>query len=548
LLSLARSRRPRVLFLVDRPRWAYDHSARQIQHRLRDEWDIEIRYVVDQPIIERQKYDLLYVFFWGEKSHFDFGFDPRETIKELSSHRWLDGPTWGPCTPRELAETYLWDADTIACTSVRLQKTIDPILPHVAHAPNGIDERHFRPIGPRRGVLTIGWAGDARDSLKGVSDILIPACEGKFRFLKAPGSISHRRMNRFYNRLDVFAVASRHEGEPLTLIESMAAGCFPVCCDVGIVPELVRHRENGWIVSDRSPEEFREAFAWCGENLEQVRMAGLKNAETVGRERSWSAMSTFYRVLLGDAHRRARQPRFRNDDVSWDADLARFREFCGIFQRHGLTQVHGVTLFGRTAVAFEHDGGPCEYQGLPNLAVLPNAKIRELSAELPISRRADLVEHLRRSPDEIALHGLYHTDYSAMSPVEQEADIRAGLAELARLFPGKRVRYFIPPFNRTSGQTVEICRAHRLHVLGTDGIHLEEELHHLRLAEGEWHRYHHHRFYPESKFGLYGLSLTALDAALARAVGPPSLPIKPPHWLARVARMFSRAGVNRESI
>jgi hypothetical protein len=110
------------------------------------------------------------------------------------------------------------------------------------------------------------------------------------------------------------------------------------------------------------------------------------------------------------------------------------------------------------------------------------------------------------------------------------------------------VRYFIPPFNRTSGQTVEICRAHRLHVLGTDGIHLEEELHHLRLAEGEWHRYHHHRFYPESKFGLYGLSLTALDAALARAVGPPSLPIKPPHWLARVARMFSRAGVNRESI
>jgi hypothetical protein len=260
-------------------------------------------------------------------------------------------------------------------------------------------------------------------------------------------------------------------------------------------------------------------------------------------------MSTFYRVLLTDARHRARRPRFRNDDVSWDTDLARFRKFCGIFQRHGLTQVHGVTLFGRTAVAFENDGGPCEYPGTPNLAVLPNAKIRNLSADLPISRRDDLIEYLRTSPDELALHGLYHTDYSTMSPAEQVADIRAGLAELARLFPEKRVRYFIPPFNRISAQTVEICRAHRLHVLGTDGIHLEEELHHLRLAEGEWHRYHHHRFYPKSKFGLYGLSLAALDAALARAVAPafekPHSNIRGPHWLARVARMFSRSGVNR---
>jgi hypothetical protein len=133
-----------------------------------------------------------------------------------------------------------------------------------------------------------------------------------------------------------------------------------------------------------------------------------------------------------------------------------------------------------------------------------------------------------------------------MSPAEQEADIRAGLAELKRLFPGKRVRYFIPPFNRTSSQTVEICRAHRLHVLGTDGVHLEEALHDLHLVEGEWHRYHHHRFYPESKFGLYGLSLTALDAALARAMAPALERAHPkfggPHWLARVAQLFSRAG------
>src|SRR5262249_30505370 len=163
---------------------------------------------------------------------------------------------------------------------------------------------------------------------------------------------------------------------------------------------------------------------------------------------------------------------------------------------------HGVTLFGRTAVTFEHGSGPCEYPDRPNLAVLPNATIRELSDGLAISVRADLIEYLRASPDEIALHGFYHTDYSAMSPAEQEADIRPVLADLARLSPKKRVRSFTPPFNRISPETLSICRAHRLHVLGKDGIHLEEELHRLRFAQDQWHRYHHHRFYPESKFGL----------------------------------------------
>ena len=42
-------------------------------------------------------------------------------------------------------------------------------------------------------------------------------------------------MHEFFRKIDVYTVASRHEGEPLTLIEAMGAGCFPVCSDVGIV-------------------------------------------------------------------------------------------------------------------------------------------------------------------------------------------------------------------------------------------------------------------------------------------------------------------------
>ena len=67
-------------------------------------------------------------------------------------------------------------------------------------------------------------------------------------------------MARFYNSIDVICVASTAEGDPLPLVEGMACGCFPVCVDVGIVPELVQSGVNGLIV-DRTPAAFRAALS-----------------------------------------------------------------------------------------------------------------------------------------------------------------------------------------------------------------------------------------------------------------------------------------------
>ena len=116
----------------------------------------------------------------------------------------------------------------------------------------------------------------------------------------APGQISHSEMNAFYNQLDVFAVASRHEGEPLTLVEAMAAGCFPVCYDAGIVPELITHGENGLILKERSPEAFRKAFDWCQAHSEIVRAAGRTNAIKTAKLRNWSTTVDYFRNAFND--------------------------------------------------------------------------------------------------------------------------------------------------------------------------------------------------------------------------------------------------------
>ena len=90
-------------------------------------------------------------------------------------------------------------------------------------------------------------------------------------------------------------------GEPLTLVEAMAAGCFPVCCNVGIVPELIEHERNGMIVESRTPEAFRDAFEWCLQNTDHVRAAGRENAGAVGESRNWHAMAAAFRDVFRNA-------------------------------------------------------------------------------------------------------------------------------------------------------------------------------------------------------------------------------------------------------
>ena len=520
--STSTSYRPKVLFLVDRPDWAFDHSARALVNELGDSWKIDIRYVASTDTGRPTDYDLLYVFFWGETFQQRWEIDPADIIKEVSSHRWEDDPLYGPCTPAEMSKRFLRDADTIACTSRRLQAIIDPHHANVFFAPNGINPKQFCSMQLRTGPMRIGWAGNLADPVKGVRDILTPACGEDFCIEQAPGNVAHSEMNAFYNLLDVFAVASRHEGEPLTLIEAMAAGCFPVCSDVGIVRELVTHQENGWIVSHRTPESFREAFLWCRDNLEFVRDAGQKNALRTAVDRNWTAMAAYYRQMFSSAWERSQQPRFRNDDVSWDTDLSRFSEFCEIFAQRGLKQLHGITLHGRTNTLYEHPNGPAEYPNTVPLSEMSNDEIRIRSKALPFKERKDLISYLGSSGDELALHGLFHTDYSRMTFEEQCREIELGLTELEKLFPQKSVRYFIPPFNRSNADTVNACSKFSLHLMRASGVHLEESLSRLTLYSGVWHRYHHHRFYPESTFSFYKLSIddlrVALDGALANRI------------------------------
>ena len=106
-------------------------------------------------------------------------------------------------------------------------------------------------------------------------------------------------------------VSSKHEADPLPLIESMACGCYPVSSYVGIAPELIRHKENGYLVKERSKEAFREAFLWCEENIGFIRKKAEEIAQEIYEKRRWEIMAEnyrrFFRTVLSN------QPHFIED-------------------------------------------------------------------------------------------------------------------------------------------------------------------------------------------------------------------------------------------
>jgi len=301
-LSRAIRSTPKILLLVDYRGWAYDHSALELSRQLADDFDFEIKYVHDspKPKLKAGRYDLIYVFFWGETYHRKFGFSPTRTIKAVSSHRWEDDPRFGPCAADEMVRKFLADAETVLCTSERLLEIVMPHHPRAFHTPNGINIDKFKRHTERTGSIKIGWAGNIDDPVKGMDDILRPACEGQFKLAIAPGNLTHNEMNKFYNELDVLAVASKHEGEPLTLLEAMAAGCFPVCTDVGIVPELIEHKVNGFIVNERRPQSMRDAFIWCEAHKDYVRKAGHDNSVRIRKQRDWAVAAQHFKKAFND--------------------------------------------------------------------------------------------------------------------------------------------------------------------------------------------------------------------------------------------------------
>jgi glycosyltransferase involved in cell wall biosynthesis len=301
-----KKRIPHILLLVDKRGWAFDICAQEYSRYLSDEFSFTIKYVEERPVLLPFFFDLIHVFWWGEKYYQHFFWPKRKILKEVSSHRWEDDLRYGPCTPEEMTEKYLYDATTVICTSKILYSKINPFFPDTYLVDNGYSPAKFQYTKPRTGKnLTLCWVGNDKDTVKGINDILLPAAGNEY-VINIATNIKHDNLCAFYNEYDLFLVGSKHEASPIPLIEAMACGCFPVCTNVGIVPDLIQHKQNGYVVENRTIEDFKKAFLWCKENIQFVRDAGRLNSQIIYEKRRWEICSETFRKAYREALMSAR--------------------------------------------------------------------------------------------------------------------------------------------------------------------------------------------------------------------------------------------------
>ena len=95
--------------------------------------------------------------------------------------------------------------------------------------------------------LMVLLAGPARGYVKaGLERLGVPY---RHRYLE-----HYPDIGGLYQALDLYIVASRQEGGPKAVLESMASGVPLVSTRVGQAMDLVRHGENGWLVEPEDAE------------------------------------------------------------------------------------------------------------------------------------------------------------------------------------------------------------------------------------------------------------------------------------------------------
>lgn len=183
-------------------------------------------------------------------------------------------------------------------------------------------------------------------------------------------------------------------------------------------------------------------------------------------------------------------PVFRNDDVSSDTKLDFFKSILDQFDFYGYNQIHGVSIYG--PISNPRGGNELFKKG--NTGIMSHCCDH-------IENNKEIIELLNNRNDEIAAHGFYHLCYAHLSYEQQYEDMELCLNSLNHLFPNKKIKVFIPPFNAYNNDTLKICKDFGLEINGSNNSILIEPKSPTQNPDISWLsktlRYHYWKVTPE---------------------------------------------------
>ena len=109
--------------------------------------------------------------------------------------------------------------------------------------------------------------------------------------------ISQEDIPNFYNSINLYVCASKTEGTPLTVLESMAMGIPIISTDVGIVSEVLGQKGKKYILKERSKECLKEKIKEIINKKDDFQEISKENLIQV-KNNDWKNICTKYKEFF----------------------------------------------------------------------------------------------------------------------------------------------------------------------------------------------------------------------------------------------------------
>lgn len=156
--------------------------------------------------------------------------------------------------------------------------------------------------------LAIAGEGEQEAEIRALVEKLCPA-----------GSVCFagwvKDVDSFYNALDVNLLTSLSETFPYALTEGARMSCATIASEVGGVPYLIDHGENGLLFTPRDVETLAGHMVLLARDKEKRQAMGQALYEKTRRDFSLQAMVEKQRTIYAAILRRAQRPKLRRDGV-----------------------------------------------------------------------------------------------------------------------------------------------------------------------------------------------------------------------------------------
>lgn len=119
--------------------------------------------------------------------------------------------------------------------------------------------------------------------------------EGRIFF---EGSVSAENLPLYYNSADIFALTSKFENYPLTLLEAMASGLPIVATRVGGIPMRIADGKNGFLAGSDDVAGLAAAILKLAGDQALRQQMGQYNVDQVKKENSWKVAAEGYKALV----------------------------------------------------------------------------------------------------------------------------------------------------------------------------------------------------------------------------------------------------------